>query len=203
MAMGPRFRGDDDRADECTRQLIAAVQRRFISTRSNSLRITRQIRRGGCHGTPRLSETRLWICRRRRGDGRQRPCRTACAASACSRRTVAALGRRRASRCYQRRRGGSSQARRSALGPRARASSRLASWPPLGLAPPSLGLAPAPLGLAPPPPLAPAALASPLLAPPLLVSQPGVTSLEPGTALAVPGLTSNEIILTGRRASAR
>ena len=201
--MGPRFRGDDDRVLKCTRQFIAAVQRRFISTRSNSLRITRQIRRGRCHGTPPLSETRLWICRRRRGDGRQRPCRTACAASACSRRTVAALGRRRASRCYQRRRGGSSQARRSALGPRARASSRLASWPPLGLAPPSLGLAPAPLGLAPPPPLAPAALASPLLAPPLLVSQPGVTSLEPGTALADPGLTSNAIILTGRRASAR
>jgi hypothetical protein len=201
--MGPRFRGDDDRVLKCTRQFIAAVQRRFISTRSNSLRITRQIRRGRCHGTPPLSETRLWICRRRRSAGRQRPCRTACAASACSRRTVAALGRRRASRCYQRRRGGSSQARRSALGPRARASSRLASWPPLGLAPPSLGLAPAPLGLAPPPPLAPAALASPLLAPPLLVSQPGVTSLEPGTALADPGLTSNAIILTGRRASAR
>ncbi len=194
MAMGPRFRGDDDRVLKCTRQFIAAVQRRFISTRSNSLRITRSGRRGRCHGTPPLSETRLWICRRRRGDGRQRPCRTACAASACSGRTVAALGRRRASRCYQRRRGGSSQARRSALGPRA--SSRLASWPPLGLAP-------APLGLAPPPPLAPPALASPLLAPPLLVSQPGVTSLEPGTALAVPGLTSNEIILTGRRASAR
>jgi len=42
----------------------------------------RHARRGRCHGTPPFSETRLWICRRRRRIRRERTGSTACAASA-------------------------------------------------------------------------------------------------------------------------
>src|SRR5258706_3768836 len=91
------------------------------------------------HGTPRFSETRLWICRGRRRAGRKRTGRAAYAASARRGRAAAAVKRGRPSRRHHRRRGGPSEAGRGALAP-------------------SLGLAP-PL-LAPPP-----SLASSLLAP--------------------------------------
>src|SRR5260221_4299592 len=120
-------------------------------------------RGGDCHGTPALSETRLWIRGRSGGARGQRASCTPDAAAAHRRRTTS-----RQSGCPSRRHVGrrsrSPASRGSTLGP--------ASWlgPPLGLAPPptlglasqALGLAPKALGLA-PPPLAPS------LAPPLLV----------------------------------
>ena len=121
-------------------------------------------RRGRCHGTPPLSETRFWICRGRGGAGRRRGGRAPRAATAPRRRPAAARKRRCAPGGHDRRRGGSPGARTGAMGPR--------SWPGMGQgqgmgqASPRLGVAPpASLGLA-SPPLAPP---SPLLAPPLLV----------------------------------
>ena len=147
-----------------------AVQRSFISTQRNSLRYSRaQGRRRD--GTPPLSETRLWICRRCCSICCEREGRAA-AADIGGTRPRATARRRRGTRGHHARRCRSPQARRGALGPRARVSPRLAPWPSLGLAqaslglasPPALWLAPASLGLA-SPPLAP----SPLLAPALLV----------------------------------
>ena len=154
-----------------------SVQRSFISTQRNSLRhprCARDVQGRRCDGTPPFSETRLWMCRRR--------CRACCerqgraaAADSGGTRPRASARRSRGTRGHHARRCRSSQARRSALGPRPRASPRLAPWPSLGLAQASLGLAPpaalwlapASLGLA-SPPLAPP---PPLLASPLLVSR--------------------------------
>src|ERR1700686_3298125 len=116
-----------------------------------------QERRGRCHGTPPLSQTRLWICRGRCRAGRECTGSTAYAASARRRRTAAAFERGCPSRCHYRGRGGTSEARRDTL-----ATSLGLAAPPLGSAPTSLGLAPPSLGLASPP------VASPPLAPPPL-----------------------------------
>jgi hypothetical protein len=160
-----------------------AVQRSFISTQRNSLRhprCARDVQGRRCDGAPPFSETRLWICRRRRRACCERESRAA-AADIGGTRPCASARRGCGTRGHHARRRRSSQARRSARGTRARtrarawawSSPRLAPWPPLGLAqaslglasPPALWLAPASLGLA-SPPLAPP---PPLLASPLLV----------------------------------
>jgi len=154
---------------------VAGINTRFSdhsSRRNETLFVIHDAQGRGCDGTPPLSETRLGICRR--------CCRACCeregraaAADIGGTRPRATARRRCGTRGHHARRCRSPQARRSALGPRARASPRLAPWPPLGLAqaslglasPPALWLAPASLGLA-SPPLAPS---PPLLASPLLV----------------------------------
>jgi hypothetical protein len=55
-----------------------------------------------CHGTPPLSETRLWICRRRRRIRRECTGSTACASSARRGRAAAAIERGCPSRCHHR-----------------------------------------------------------------------------------------------------
>ncbi|MDB5577118.1 MAG: hypothetical protein JWR80_2294 [Bradyrhizobium sp.] len=147
--MGPCFRRDDKHGGSASIHL-AAIK---ISPHHSTLP-----RRGRCHGTPPLSETRFWICRRRGSAGRGRRGRAACAATT---RRPAAWKQRCASGGHDRRRGRSPGARTGALGPRSSQGMGQA-----GLAAPRLGLAPpSSLGLS--PPLAP----SPShLAPPLLVS---------------------------------
>src|SRR5712664_834710 len=145
------------------------------SRRNETLFVTHDEQGRRCDGTPPFSETRLWICCRRRRACCEREGRAAAADSGGTRPRATAR-RSRGTRGHHARRCRSSQARRSALGPRPRASPRLAPWPPLGLAQASLGLAaspalwlaPASLGLA-SPPLAPP---PPLLASPLLVRAP-------------------------------
>ena len=154
---------------------VAGINTRFSdhsSRRNETLFVIHDAQGRGCDGTPPLSETRLGICRR--------CCRACCeregraaAADIGGTRPRATARPRCGTRGHHARRCRSPQARRGALGPRARVSPRLAPWPPLGLAqaslglasPPALWLAPASLGLA-SPPLAPS---PPLLASPLLV----------------------------------
>src|SRR5467141_3416923 len=163
---------------------VAGINTRFSdhsSRRNETLFVIHDAQGRRCDGTPPLSETRLGICRR--------CCRACCereggtaAAGIGGTRPRATARRRCGTRGHHARRCRSPQARRGALGPRARASPRLAPWPPLGLAPASLGLAsppalwqaPASLGLA-SPPLAPS---PPLLASPLLVRRFRVGALQ-------------------------
>src|SRR6266850_43607 len=155
---------------------VAGINTRFSdhsSRRNETLFVIHDAQGRGCDGTPPLSETRLGICRRCCSTCCEREGRAA-AADIGGTRSRATARRRCGTRGHHARRCRSPQARRGTLGPRARASPRLAPWPPLGLAqaslglasPPALWLAPASLGLA-SPPLAPP---PPLLASPLLVS---------------------------------
>ena len=116
------------------------------------------------HGTPALSETRLWICRRRR-----RACRDR-AAAPLTPQPLVPDGQPPANPDAQPAVTTGDEVdrlepERSALWPRPRSWPRLGPRRALGLASSRLGLAPQALGLASPP----LALAPPLLAPPLLV----------------------------------
>src|SRR5882724_1117920 len=148
---------------------VAGINTRFSdhsSRRNETLFVIHDAQGRRCDGTPPLSETRLGIC--------CRCCRACCecegraaAADIGGTRPRATARRRRGTRGHHARRCRSPQARRGALG--ARVPSRLAPWPPLGLAQASLGLASPPaLWLA----QASLGLASPSLAPPPLLASP-------------------------------
>src|SRR5258707_7344896 len=129
-----------------------ALRTRFSDRSSRPAKLSwhhSHARRGRCHGTPPFSETRLWICRGRRGAGRKRTGSTAYAASARRGRIAAAVERGCPSRCNHRGRGGTSEAGRGALGlaspplapslaPSPSLASSLLASPALGLAPSSL-----------------------------------------------------------------
>jgi hypothetical protein len=162
------------------RRWIAIAAEQFSghsSARSETLSVIYATARRRCHGTPPLSETRLWPRRRRDRAGCERAGCAAVAGFAATRFGPAAPGRRGDCRRHAGR-GRSSGARTGAVGTSLAPARALAS-PALGLAPPPLGLAsslaPASLGLA-PPPLAPSSLVRPK---PLLVRSAATPRVSP------------------------